>query len=217
MKVFQELVARGPSWQIAATVEAVCSRVSGDWSRDVEAEAELDKWNAGGKTFCFDRASGEGLPGATLFLAQKDDALAVTNIVPAVSGQLNHDEYNAILQEFFGRFVAPAAAQTGLRAELTKPDADLEHWLTPDAAKKLRAFCAVANKRTGASHPADKRFWYDFVVAAHREGADFPASTLERWLHEVGGWDEEWANRIAIQYEQARGLLAYAEHQAVGA
>ncbi|WP_171471840.1 hypothetical protein [Frigoriglobus tundricola] len=217
MEVFQELVVRGEPRQIVETAEFICKLVADKWSRDVLAEEQVNKWSPGVKTLCFDRSRDERLPGAALFLTQKTDALTVTNIVPRESGQLAYGEYNALLSEFIDRFVQPAVARTGAQMDVSDPQADLERWLTPGAAKKLRAFCAVANKRSGASHPSDRKFWFDFVVAAHREGAAFPASTLARWLNEVGGWDEEWASKLSIQYEQARGLLEYADHQAVGA
>jgi hypothetical protein len=95
-------------------------------------------------------------------------------------------------------------------AELTEPEADLELWLPAGAADKLRVFCKVANKRTGSSHPSDRDRWYDFIVAAHEAEAEFTASTLVQWLREEGGWDDELANKLACEYEFARGLLTFA-------
>ena len=219
MQVFRELTIRGEPEQISATVQAICDSVSGDWSRDTTTEAKLDaNLFSLVRTYCFDRAAGNGWPAAALFLARKDlTRLYVTNIIPLAPGSLGFLAFNAILEEFYDRFVAPAASKTGARAALTEPEADLERWLSPEAAKKLRSFSMVANKRTGASHPADKKLWYDFVVSAYRSRSALDPSTLARWLYEAGGWDEEWADKLAIQYEQARGLLEYAEHQAVGA
>src|SRR5262245_16412719 len=100
---------------------------------------------------------------------------------------------------------------------MTEPKADLERWLTPEAAEKLRVFCAVANKRSGSSHPVDRERWYNFIVAAHEGGTEFSASTLARWLVEEGCWDDETAEKLAIEYEFARGLLAFSGRERVGA
>jgi hypothetical protein len=99
---------------------------------------------------------------------------------------------------------------------MTEADADLERWVSPETAKKLRRFCRAANKRTGSGHPADRKLWYDFIVAAYREGAEFDSPTLARWLREVGGWDEDWSYKLASEYEFARGLLTSAQTELAG-
>ncbi|MCI0704446.1 MAG: hypothetical protein L0241_25610 [Planctomycetia bacterium] len=220
MQVFRELFIRGEPEQLKATAEAICNSLSGDWSRDVEAEVRMRRTPPLGdvrNVYCFKCDKRGWRRAAALFLIDHDkQTYYVSNIVPNESPELSYAEYNGILEEFFNQFVQPAVARTGARAEMTEAEADLERWLTPDAAKKLRAFCLVANKRTGANHPTDRKFWYDFVVAAHRAGSDLDSSTLARWLQEVGGWNEEWADKLAIQYEYARGLLEHADRQAVG-
>jgi hypothetical protein len=100
--------------------------------------------------------------------------------------------------------------------EMSEPEADLEQWLSPETAKKLRFFCSHANKRTGSSHPADRKLWNDFIVSAYREGTDLDSTTLARWLHEAGDWDEERASELAGEYAFATQLLAQAEKQSVG-
>jgi hypothetical protein len=45
MQVFRELFIRGEPEQLKATVEAICNSLSGDWSRDMEAE-ERSRRNA---------------------------------------------------------------------------------------------------------------------------------------------------------------------------
>jgi len=140
--------------------------------------------------------------------------LAVSNIVPHDQGELSYEEYNAIVEDFY-RFAGPIAARHGARAEMTAPQADLERWLTQEAADKLRLFCGLANKRTGSSHPMDRERWYDFLVTADEAGADFSASMLARWLTEAGGWDEGTAGKLAAEYEFARGLLAFSRAEKV--
>jgi hypothetical protein len=133
----------------------------------------------------------------------------VANIVPHQARELSRDQYNAILEELFRLYAEPAAARNGVQVELTEANASLERWLTPQAATKLRRFCAAANKRTGSSHPTDRARWYDFLVTAQEGQTELTTSTLARWLMEEGGWDEELAEKLAAEYELARGLLAY--------
>jgi hypothetical protein len=219
MQVFRELSIRGEPEQLAATAEAVLSSMTGDWARDAETEERTRRGYLGGArhVYCFHCKKRGQRPAATLFLMDRDQkTYSVVNIVPDEVDRLSYAEYNSILEEFFRQFVQPATARTGARAEMTEAEADLERWLSPETVEKLRLFCLAANKRTGSSHPTDRERWYDFIVSAHREGAEFDSSTLARWLHEAGEWDEEWSDKLAIEYEFARGLLAHADMQSVG-
>jgi hypothetical protein len=216
MQVFRELFIRGEPSQLAATVEAISGSLSEDWARDAKAEERMRGFGREA-VYCFHCTKRGVRRPATLFLMEKDNTTySVVNIVPDDQPELSYAQYNAILEDFYKGFVQPAVARTGAAVEFTEPEADLERWVSADTARKLRLFCMAANKRTGASHPSDRRLWYDFIVSAHREGAEFDSSTLARWLHEVGGWDDEWSDELAIQYEYARGLLAYADGQSVG-
>jgi hypothetical protein len=219
MQVFRELYIRGEPEQLAATAKIICDSVSGDWSRDTEVEERVRRktYTSEGPTYCFKRNQNGLRRAARLFLLQKDDTLLwVSNIVPEELGQLSYSEYNAIMEEFVELFVRSAADQTGAQIELTKADEDLEDWMSPETAKKLRQFCWLANKSTGSGHPADKERWHDFIVSVHREGRDLDSTTLRRWLHASGEWDEEFSHMLAREYEFARELLARADKQSVG-
>lgn len=219
MQVFRELFIRGEPEQLAATAEAICSSLSGDWSRDEEAEEGMRALvlNGEANSYCFRCRKRGNRSSATLFLTEKDKkTYHVANIIPRESRKLSYTEYNSIMEEFFKQFVQPAVTKTDVRAEMSEPEADLEQWLSPATAKKLRLFCSHANKRTGSSHPADRKLWNDFIVSAHREGTDLDSTTLARWLHEAGDWDEEGASELAGEYVFAMQLLAQSEKQSVG-
>jgi hypothetical protein len=219
MQVFRELFIRGEPEQLKATAEAICNSLSGDWSRNTKAEEGMRELTFDGEAdpYCFTCNNSGHRPAATLFLTEKDKkTYYVANIIPHESHKLSYAEYNGIMEEFFKQFVQPAVARTGARAEMNGPEADLEQWLSLATAKKLRLFCSHANKRTGSSHPADRRLWNDFIVSAHREGTNLDSNTLARWLHEAGDWDEGWANELAGEYAFARELLAQANKQSVG-
>ena len=223
MHVFRELFLRGEPDLLSATIEAICNSLSGDWSRETEGEDRLSKLARPdeGKTYCFKCEPNAARPSefaTLLFLTRKDQrTYYVSNVICHGFGErLSIREYNAILEEFAARFVQPVASQTGARVELTEAEADLEQWMSPETARKLRRFCATANKSSGSSHPTDQKRWFDFIVSAHREGADLDYSRLHQWLHESGEWDEEHSRRLASEYAFARELLAQAEKQSVG-
>jgi hypothetical protein len=220
MQVHRDLFIQGEPDKLQAVAEDISRSLIGSWSRDTQAEEDMTASSAGGPemVFCFASPRHPRRPAATVFLLSRDWAtLSVANIVPHQARELSRDQYNAIIEDFFSRYAEPAAARNGARAELTDANADLERWLPPQAAQKLRRFCTVANKRTSSSHPMDRARWYDFLVAAQEGELDFSASMLARWLMEEGGWDEELADKLAAEYELARGLLAFLAGQTIGA
>jgi hypothetical protein len=218
MQVHRELFIRGEPDRLDAIGEDIRRSLADGWTRDADAEDHMRSIGHQRKVFCFSSPKRPRRPAATVFLLNRDShTLYVANVVPHDTHELSRDEYNAIVEEFFRQYAEPAATRNGACAELTEPKADLERWLTPEAAEKLRVFCAVANKRTGSSHPVDRERWYDFIVAAQEGETEFSASTLARWLVEEGGWDDEMAEKLAIEYEFARGLLSFSGGERVGA
>jgi hypothetical protein len=215
------LFIRGEPEQLAATAESICNSLPfGNWSRDLEAEersrqAASPEWK---HVYSFWCKKPERLTGANLFLKDLNtNTLEVTNIVPRKEGQLSYREFNEILEEFFKLFVQPAVTKTGAEAELTEAEVDLERWLSPETAKKLREFCFLSPTGARSNYPEERRrLWRDFIISAHREGADLDSTTLARWLHEDGHLVEERADILAGEYASGRALLAQVDRQAVG-
>ena len=213
MKVFRDLFLRGDPERLLATMDEVERLLSDGWSRDAEAERTLRAMALrGGLTYCFACERREHRPAAAVFLTQKEEGLFyVPNVVPRDRRELSHDEYNGLVAEFCDRFVRPAADRTGVHVELTDTQADLSRWLSPAAAQKLLAFSRAANRSTGSSHPSDQDRWMDFIVAAHRDGSRLDAHTLRRWLTVVDSWPPEVAQRLALEYEFGKEVLAFSE------
>jgi hypothetical protein len=213
MKVFRDLFVRGEPERIVTAVEEIDRSLTGGWFRDREDERRLAAVpGLGEKLACFGCFDEEDRPGATVILTPKGPGvLYASNVLPRSRRQLDHDQYNRVLGEFYERFVKPAADKAGVEAELTDTEADLEKWLSPAAAEKLRRFSACANKGTGGAHPLDRERWNDFVVAAHRDGGSLDASTLRRWLVEVEDWPPELADLLAVEYGYGRELLSFEE------
>lgn len=214
MEIFRELFIRGEPHQLVATADTIEQAFSDGWTRERAAEAKLHPMlgSTNRHAYCFACSKKGRRPAAALFLLEKDaHVFYVTNIVPDEKHQLSHAEYNALMEEFYTRFARPCAEKAGARAELTDSNVDLEHWMSPRTAERLRRFSGSANKSTGSAHPADKELWFDFVLAAHQERSSLDASTLGRWLIEVDGWSTEVADDLAIQYERERALLAFSD------
>jgi hypothetical protein len=219
VQVFSEMTIHGDLKSLIATGETIRGSLTDGWEQDREAEEHMNSLGSMNReVFCFKCSKKGNRPAATLFLIQKDETtFYVVNIIPEAQHSLSFEEYNGILREFYDKFVIPACKANNTQVEITNGQADLERWLSSDTASKLRNFNKVANKRSGSAHPVDREYWYDFLASAHEEKADFSSSTLARWLHEVGGWDEEQANNLAIEYEFATGLLNYVDRERVGA
>ncbi len=216
MRVHRELFIRGDAAALEAVAEDIRRSLTDKWGRDEEAEERMRE-GAARKVYCFVSPKWPRQPKATVFLIEKDQStLYVANIVPADVHELSRDEYNAILADFYSRYAQPAALRQGATAELTEADVDLEHWLPEPVAEKLRRFSRCANKSSGSAHPADRQLWYDFLASAQESGVDLSSGMLERWLVEEG-WDEEVADRLAGQYNFARGLLEFVDGLRVGA
>lgn len=213
MQVFRDLFLRGEPDRIAAAVDEMDRSLNGGWFRDWEDERRLAAVpGLGGKPTCFGCFAEGDRPGATVILTPKGpDTLYASNVIPHSRRQLDHDQYNRVLSEFYDRLVKPAADKVGVRAQLTDTEADLERWLSAAAAEKLRRFSSCANKGTGSSHPQDRERWNDFVISAHQERGSLDASTLRRWLVEVEDWPPEVADQLAVEYEYGRELLAFAD------
>lgn len=213
MHVFRELFIRGEPDRLAATLAEIERTLSGGWFRDGETERQLAALPTAVRSSCFGcLEDGGNRPGATVILTAKaPDLLYVPNVIPHSRRRLDNDPYNRVLEEFHERFVQPAAARTGAIAELTDCHADLEQWLSPAAADKLRRFTSCANKGTGASLPQDRERWNDFVLSAYQDRSSLDASILRRWLVEVEGWPPEVADQLAVEYHYGRELLAFAE------
>jgi hypothetical protein len=212
MEVFRDLIIQGDTESLDRAMSFVEGLLTAGWTRDREIEERLQRLGPGRAVeYCFTCSAEGRRPAANLFLTRQDSgSIHVPNIVPRSRHRLDYGEYNAILEEFYQRFVRPAADRTGVVAELTGNQVDLDHWLSPAVAEKLVQFSRTANRGTGSSHPNDRERWNDFVLAAHQEDSTLDASTLRRWLMEVEDWAPEVADQLVIEYEYGRELLAFA-------
>jgi hypothetical protein len=215
MEVFRDLLVTATPEQMAAVVAAIESSQSTGWVVDRESAEQSRKFNPPGRSalaYHFRHTANGALPAALLALVQDENdgtRFTVPNIIPTDSPQLSRAVYNRLLEDFAQRVIQPAAAAVGVKYELTDPHAELTRWMSPDTAEKLVRFSHDANRESGAARPEDRALWNAFVLAASREQCRLDAATLTRWLTEVEGWPQVWAERLALEYHYGRELLGF--------
>lgn len=214
LEVFKDLTIDGVSAELDAFIDAATAELPSAWSRDEERENQLKKtaFSSDEYQFTFSRVASGGIPAVSLFMIRSGTSLKATNIVPKEVGSLSRVQYNTILDEFVERVARPVANRFNLTIELTPDHLPITHWLSEDAARRLKSFSGAANKATGSSHPSDFKRWTAFLIQAHREHTNLDTETLQRWLIEEEGWPEDRAVDLAKEFEFARDLLrAYDE------
>ena len=200
-KVFRELVAYGGPPVLDSVVARIEARLADGWYRDREREARL--WR-GQSQFCFVRRSSSEFPAVALLMCAEGRSLSVTNIV-ADGRELSCDECNAILAEFYLKFLNPVASEAGLAMELSPDEQSLEGVFGWQASELLKSFSRCANK--SRTHPADLRRWMEFLVHLYSQpNRKYDLDLLATWLLE-DGWSVEKTNKLVSQCEFERDLL----------
>jgi hypothetical protein len=205
MKVFRDLAITGPSENLAEFISNIEPLLDDGWLRLRERERELLPT----KFVCFSCSAKEDRAAAYLYLTYHAPThLYVSNIVPKEIGQLNFDQYNRVLSEFYERF-AKIAAKEPLVVTLSSDEKNVADWLPSEGAALLTAFSHGANKSTGSGHPMDRKRWFRFLVYTHRLGAPSIQYFLERWFLEEENWPEDKVQKLMSEYEFGIDLLEF--------
>lgn len=203
MKEYRDLTLSGPRDVLIATVAEIEKKLNDGWQRNKQKEEEVRE--PAGLTpdqllFCFSCSQADSRMAAILMLmSDRDDNLSLTNIVPDEFGQLTHDEFNYILDEFFRKYAEPAAAKTGAKIDSSSGVVTIDEWFSKGTADKLRRFLNATGGST--NHPSDHRRWMEFLVAAQNDRASVSGDLLRRWLIEDAGCDEYRAQELASEYQ----------------
>ncbi len=207
MKQFRDLVITGTSRQLDAVLAEMTSLTSESWRHDVEAEREIVlRSNWGDSYHCFLCTAAPDRKAARVwFLKPTEGPLAVVNVLPRDAARLTHDEYNAVLLDFYVTVASPAADKAGATAALGPTDWNMEDHVSPKAFQLLSSFSRLSNRES--LHALDRERWYQFIIAAHKERSPLTAGDLERWLTEDQGWSADRAYELVTDYEQERELL----------
>lgn len=209
MKAFKDVYINTGDVSITDFINKVTDQVRSSWSRSYENE-ENSKY-LGEIAFSFKRANDGRLPSAGISIFQKDKSTwYIPNVVPLEVGQLDYDEYNSIITDFYNTCLIPAASDCDVNVEITTGIISDEDVVGYESAKLLKSFSSLANKSTGSSHPCDQKRWFAFIVQTCREHTYVDTSDLIRVLRDQG-WDENSAHKLAIEFEFARDLIMYME------
>jgi len=202
MKVFQNLEIHGDPATVNDWLDRVTRLAVSDWLRDERRERELPDY------YCFGRAASGNIPETKLYLTRERYGLNVSNVVP-VGRNLNIEQYNAVIRDFYDTLAKPAADEVGVSLHMSRDSYHLEQAFPPVVLEKLRRFSDAANKSTGASHPLDRKRWLEFLVTAYRERTQIDQGTLARLLEEELGWPDDTAAELASNYQSALEILRF--------
>jgi hypothetical protein len=118
-RAVRDLDIYGTPLEIATLITLIERSLDSDWFRGHEYEERFRRLT-GKEQFVFIRAHREDRPGVAIELRATHYGLAVFNLVPE-RGPLSIDDYNAIVIDFFLRFIDPAALDLELFTEIS-PD-----------------------------------------------------------------------------------------------
>lgn len=211
MKTFRELQIKLQDDSVDALFRVIDDNLNENWTHkefDFDADV-LGVLDDTPKTSCYQYSGNESLPGAYLFLREKDaNLLHVSNIIPIELGQMSYDEYNAILIDFYDNVLKPIEKQINVEIEITEPDIALDDILTSECSKSFKAFSRCANRYTGNSHPLDQKRWFTFIICLDRNNKKIDPDFVQKMLVD-DGWPEDKAFELSLEFESAMSLLEF--------
>jgi hypothetical protein len=214
MTITNELRIRGEPPQLERLLARVEALLHDGWKRDRQAEERGSRHGTRGPwDYCFSCTAKAGRPAAGFWVhAGGSNELYVAHVLPLEKQRLSEDESYRVLAEFEQEFLGPAAAEVGAETSLVQNRHTLEHELSREAARLLRAFSESANRK--GLDPNDRQRWNAFLVRVHQDDALFDTALLDEWLREED-WPEDTRRQLLGEYEAARSLLlAYDEEAA---
>ncbi len=209
IEVFQKLtlVSAGPKPdRIRASL---VKHQTSDWIHDAGTEAKIPENSAKDKEIILFRHVGSTLPRALLGLMRSEGGYSVANILPTDKDRLSIPEYNSLLRNFILRVARPAQKALGFESSLTPPVREVDHFIPEAAAGALRAFSNLADKSTSILNFDDAMRWRKFLISVHKQDQHLDPEILKTWLVEKGGWKEDFARELAVNYDH--GLSAFRE------
>lgn len=132
--------------------------------------------------------------------------LEVFNITPLIGNNLDFDQYNFILNQFYSLFIDPLNSKYSARIILSKPLMQINETIGNNAYEALVSFSNGANKSTGNTHPFDFQRWCEFIFVIFRNEIKLGASELIVWLEE-NGWSNDMAYKLGLEFEYSLNLL----------
>ena len=214
MRTTTELTIRGEQTRLERLLARVEALLRDGWKRDREAEerrarrGDLRPWD-----YCFSCTAKACRPAAAFWVhARYPDEWYVSHVMSLERGKPSAEESHALLAEFEREFVGPAAAELGVETKVVQHRLTLEHDLSPEADRRLRAFSTSASRTS--LHRDDRRRWNAFLIRVHQDESLFDPALLDEWL-EQEGWPEDTRRQLVSEYEAARSLLLAYDEEAL--
>jgi len=207
MKTFIELYIRLKDSSPETYFKLIEDNLSKDWThKKIEID---DAFRDDTPTSCYQYSKNENLPGAFLYLTEKEtNLLFVSNIIPIEIGRLSYDEYNAIIMDFFENVVKPLQAKINVEIEITKAEITINDILSSECSKLFKAFSVCANKSTGSSHSLDQKRWFSFIKCVEKNSEKIDPDIVQKLLIN-DGWSEDKAIELSLEFEFAISLLDF--------
>jgi hypothetical protein len=213
MRLTNELIMRGEQANLQRLLERVESRLRDGWKRDREVEERAAlRGVPGWWAYCFKCTARADRPAVCFFIhARSSNELSVSDVIALQHPRLSVEESHRVLVEFEREFLGPAAAEVGVETEVVQHRLTVEHDLSWDGVRLLRAFSDAAN-RNGLK-PIDRRRWNAFLVRVHQDESIVDPALLDEWLQEHG-WHEDTRCQLLAEYELSRSLLLVYDEEA---
>jgi hypothetical protein len=206
MRIANELTIRGEPARLELLLARVEALLRDGWKRNREAEERLARRGALRPwEYCFTCTAQAGRPAAAFWVhARYPDEWYVSHVLSSERRKLTAEESHNLLAEFEREFLRPAAAELGVETKVVQHRLTLEHDLSAEAARRLRAFSTSAS-RTGLQRD-DRHRWNAFLIRVHQDEALFDPVLLDEWLQQ-DGWPEDTRCQLVSEHEAARSLL----------
>ncbi len=205
IEVFQDLTLTSCEEQRSALRDVLHRNAAPPWCHAEEREHQFRGTTR--EFLAFQRASADNLAASGLTLRERPDGYEVVNIVPLEDGELGVSGYNDVLNDFMERVVGPATRELSFDVSVTPRKQSITDWTSDDVASALHRFSVLANKSTGAGHPADRKRWFEFLFASHAANTRLDTELLGRWLVEAEDWPPEIAHDLVDRYQYSMDLL----------
>lgn len=223
MKTYSELYFFGTAAQMIKFKKDIANFVAKDWRYNVDKNYVTEYL-----TFTYTGTEEEH---AMVCICDSkhngEQCYRIVNIVPLNTNELSMKQYNHLVNIFYNEIVANYKSIhndiiiEGPTSDVFNP-CDV---ISEKALKKLKAFCNMANKSTGSSHPCDQERWFEFICQTIDDDRIFDYDTLANFLQDetywgskkdagiaVMGqfaWSPEKAYELASEYEAACNILKY--------
>ena len=181
----QRLEVTGSNEALQRTWGELLKPVEG-WDRDVDSERNL-RSGAGSAEDVVLRSPKGFEPTSRVCVMKRDRGLVVAIFVYPPATSISERRHNELLRRFFDEVIAPISGRTDALASMSKANEDLEDWMAPEPAGRLRFFNKYSYEGESWTHSMAREAWFEFLISAHRTGARMEPWQLREWLKE-NGW-----------------------------